>query len=207
MKKILFGLVSIVVMFAGCKSAPKPGPAVPEPERVQKGADAIKDENVPAWLNEFPPKGYFWGIGTSKSAVTSLAMETAELLARQELARQLDSLAQGAIEQHAQDSGTLNERAVTEFKQSVSRNITNLRLSGVVPINRWLAPNGSWWYRVQIQTNQALKLAGEAIEDSMVANESALWAEFKKEQAVKQMEKLLEENYPEPAIASDYNRE
>jgi hypothetical protein len=160
----------------------------------------IRDENIPSWINEFPPDGMLWGIGLSKSSIDALAMETAELRARQDISRQLTVLTDGLIETFAQEAGSTDSQAALEYKQSVARGLTSANLTGAVPIKRWKAPDGTWWYQMQISKADAAQVASGIVE-----NEASLYAQFKAQNALQKMDDLLAQKKSVPIIIDDSN--
>jgi hypothetical protein len=191
MKKTCFfvlGLVCIALVLINCKSSPA------------TQSLKIKDENTPAWINDFPPEGVLWGIGASKSSIDTLAMETAELRARQDISRQLTTITDGLIETFAQEAGSTDNQAALEYKQSVARGLTSANLVGAVPVKRWKAPDGTWWYQIQIDKSAAAQVAAGIIE-----NEASLYAQFKAQNALQKMDDLLDKKKPAPLIITDSN--
>ncbi|MDR2759639.1 MAG: hypothetical protein LBB78_09700 [Spirochaetaceae bacterium] len=190
MKKIFFvflGFVCVLVLI-NCKSSPS------------TQSLKIKDENIPEWINDFPPESVLWGIGSSKSSIDSLAMETAELRARQDVSRQLTVITDGLIETFAQEAGSTDTQAALEYKQSVARGLTSANLVGAIPVKRWKAPDGTWWYQIQIDKSAAAKVAAGIVE-----NEASLYAQFKAQNALQKMDDLLEKKQSAPIIITDTN--
>ncbi|MDR2069263.1 MAG: hypothetical protein LBP71_05280 [Spirochaetaceae bacterium] len=191
MKKTCFvflGLVCAVLGLINCKSSP------------QTQSLKIKDENIPEWINDFPPEGVLWGVGASKSSIDTLAMETAELRARQDISRQLTTITDGLIETFAQEAGSTDSQAALEYKQSVARGLTSANLVGAVPVKRWRAPDGTWWYQIQIDKSAAAQVAAGIVE-----NEASLYAQFKAQNALQKMDDLLEKKKSVPLIITDSN--
>ena len=160
--------VLAVLVLAGCASAP------------------VQDPNTPPWLNDLPPAGYFWGIGIAKQSSEQQSMTFAEARARTAIARQLDTLVQAMLTDYNRDAGTVGSQASLSLQEDVARQITNLRLSGAQPIQRWKAPDGTWWYLVQYAKPDA-KRDIAAIFDS----EAARYAEFKANEALRMMDSHL----------------
>jgi hypothetical protein len=182
MKKISVVLACLLTVLAlGCKS-------VPPDTRVD-------DPNVPEWLNDFPPEDALWGIGSAKQSTDNMSMTMAEARARQNIANQLSVEVQGMITDYARDAGTINDQTSLALAESVSRQVTDVKLSGAAPITRWKSPNGTWWFRVQLKKADAAKVAADIID-----SEAARYAEFKAMEALKMMEAQLagKNNKPVP---------
>ncbi|MCL2211630.1 MAG: LPP20 family lipoprotein [Treponema sp.] len=175
MKKMLLVILTIllVISISGCKSAP----------------DSNSASNTPEWLNDLPPAGMIWGIGTAKQSSTSMSMTTAEARARTSVARQLDALVQAMFTDYNLDAGNVNNQANTSLQEDVSRQITNINLSGAQPIKRLQAKNGAWWFLVEYNKANARKEIA-----SILGNEEALYAQFKTQQALQILDAQLAKN-------------
>ena len=163
--------VIAVLILVGCSSTPK------------------QDPNLPPWINDLPPADYFWGIGTAQQSSEQMSMTFAEARARTAVARQLDSLVQSMLTDYSRDAGTVGNQATLSLQEDVSRQITDMKLSGVQPIKRWKSPEGAWWFMVQYSKTDAKKDLS-AIFDS----EAARYAEFKSKEALKMMDSHLGKN-------------
>ena len=86
-----------------------------------------EDPNLPPWLNEIAPDGVIWGVGSARMSSVSMSMTTAESRARTEAARQLNAFIHGS-----------------------ASDVFSIDVSGSRTIDRWQAPDGTWWYRVEI---------------------------------------------------------
>jgi hypothetical protein len=173
MKKISIVLVCLLAVLAlGCKSTP------PDTR--------VSDPNVPEWLNDFPPEDVLWGIGIAKQSTDNMSMTMAEARARQGIANQLSVEVQGMITDYARDAGTINNQTSLALAESVSRQVTEAKLTGAIPITRWRAPNGTWWFRVQLKKSDAAQAVADIID-----SEAARYSEFKAMEALKLMDAQL----------------
>jgi hypothetical protein len=185
MKKFSVVLVCFLAALAlGCKS-------VPPDTRVN-------DPNVPEWLNEFPPEDILWGIGSAKQSTDTMSMTMAEARARQNIAYQLSVEVQGMITDYARDAGTINNQTSLALAESVNRQITDAKLTGAVPITRWRAPNGAWWFRVQLKKSDAAQVAADIID-----SEAARYSEFKAMEALKLMDAQLAKKNDAPVPVTE----
>jgi hypothetical protein len=173
MKKlsVLFLCLAAAVLAVGCVSAP---------------AASQAQENVPDWLNDFPPEDVLWGVGTAKQSTESLSMTMAEARARQSIAQQLGTNARGMITDYARDAGSGDSQDSTQLAEAVARQLTNAQLTGAIPIKRWKAADGTWWYLVQYSKSEAAKAAAD-----IITTEAARYAEFKTLDALKMMDAEL----------------
>jgi hypothetical protein len=177
MKKICLFLLVLSVGFAlmSCGSSAKSTAAGPV--------------GTPEWINEFPPEDVFWGIGIAKQSSPSMSMTTAEARARVSVARQLNTKVQAMFTDYNQDAGNVRNQANTSLQEDVSRQITNMDVSGARPIKRWQAPDGTWWYLVELKKSEAKNQMA-----SILRNEEAEYAQFKSQQALQMLDAQLAKN-------------
>jgi len=181
-----FSVLFAVVMAAaltGCASQSQP---------------AAARMNAPEWVDELPPEDAFWGIGIAKLQNESLGLETATTRAQRDVARQLNVLVQGMLNDYAREAGTLNNSTSIQFIENVGRNIVNANLSGATPNARKRMPDGTWWVRVSIKKAAAQK----AITD-VINNEAASYAEFKANDALKRLDSVLANTQSKPEPRSE----
>jgi hypothetical protein len=154
-----------------------------------KPAAATGPANTPEWLNDFPPEDVLWGIGIAKQSSESMSMITAEARARVAIARQLSTKVQGMFLDYNLDAGNVNNQANTSLQEDVSRQITNMDISGARPIKRWKAQDGTWWFLVEMKKSDAKNQIS-----SILGNEEAAFAQFKAQQALQMMDAQLSKN-------------
>ena len=188
MKKVSSSfLILVLALFAfGCKSS----------------APTVSDPTMPPWINEQPPEGTLWGIGVSSNVQQQMRMTMSDSGARQDLARQLQVLAQGMVTDYSREAGGINNTAALQFQESVSRQIAQANLQGAIPDLRWTTPDGkTLWTRVKMSKADAAKTAAEQAQKA-IESEAARYAEFKAMDALKMMEMQLEKNStsPQPVI-------
>jgi len=144
---------------------------------------------APDWINEFPPDDVFWGVGIAKQSSQSMSMTTAEARARVSIARQLNTKVQAMFTDYNLDAGNAKNQANTSLQEDVSRQITNIDVSGARPIKRWQAPDGTWWYLVEMKKSDARNQLA-----SIIGNEQATYAQFKSQQALQMLDAQLAKN-------------
>ena len=167
-------ILGLVVFAIGCASAPAAAPAAAAPA------------DVPEWLNDFPPEDALWGVGTARQSSDSMSMTTAEARARVSIARQLDSRVQAMFTDYNLDAGNAGAQANASMQEDVSRQITNMNVSGATPIKRWRAPDGTWWYLVEYKKSDARNSVA-----SIINNQEAAFAQFKASQALDMLDAQL----------------
>jgi len=166
-------IVSLVFMAAACGTPPTSTTTGPT--------------TTPEWLNDFPPEDVLWGIGVAKQSSPNMSMTTAEARARTAIARQLSTKVQAMFTDYNLDAGNVNAQANASLQEDVSRQITNMDVSGARPIKRWEAPDGTWWYLVEFKKSDA-----KAAVAGMLGNEQAAFAQFKAQQALNMLDAQLD---------------
>jgi hypothetical protein len=168
---VILAMVLLGFMTFGCSSGPK-----------------SRDPNVPDWvLNPPTQEDVIYGIGTAKLSNVNQSMTIAEARARTSLAFQLNTAVQAMITDYNRSAGTENSQASLNFAESVSRQLTQTKLTGAVPDKREQTKDGIWWVRVKYGKADAAKAASDIIE-----NEASRYAEFKATEALKLLDANLD---------------
>jgi len=177
------GFVSVLILllafFAfGCKSSP----------------EKVSDPTMPPWVNEQPPAGELWGIGVASNAQQQMRLTMSDAGARQDLARQIQVLAQGMVTDYAREAGGINNTAALQFQETVSRQIAQANLQGAVRDVMWTTPDGkTLWTRLKMSKDDAAKTIADQAQKA-VDSEAARYAEFKAMDALKMMDYELQKN-------------
>jgi len=153
------------------------------------GTASTGPSSTPGWLNDLPPSDIIWGIGTAKQSSPSMTMTTAEARAKTAVARQLDTLVKAMFTDYNLDAGNVNNQANSSLQEDVSRQVTNINLSGASPIKRWQANDGTWWFLVEYKKAEARSAIA-----SILNNEEAAFAQFKTQQALQILDAQLAKN-------------
>ena len=189
-KGIVAVLILALAIFAfSCSS----GPAA---------AAGVSDPTMPPWVNEQPPEDMLWGIGVSSNAQQQMRLTMADSGARQDIARQLQTLAQGMVTDYSREAGGINNTAAMQFQESVSRQIAQATLTGAVRDVMWTTADGkTLWMRLKMSKADAAKTAADQAQKA-IDSEAARYAEFKAMDALKMMDQQLEKNptSPQPVI-------
>jgi len=141
---------------------------------------------TPEWLNDFPPEDAIWGIGIAKQSSAAMSMTTAEARGRTAIARQLNTKVQAMFTDYNLDAGNVANQANSSMQEDVSRQVTNMDVSGARPIKRWQAPDGTWWYLVEFKKSDAKSAVA-----SILGNQEAAFAQFKAQQALDMLDAQL----------------
>ena len=187
MKRILFSLLAIVILFGllgGCGGG-------------RNGIKAPGGGDVPEWyLNpeDFLTEkygneaSYFYGTGQATKVIPELAKQAADSRAVSEVTRQIGLEAKAKIQDYlAQSGATEGNPGVLEFTESVSKQIAEADMVGAKVIKRAVSKDGRTYFSIAVYSlNQAQKLAAQAMNQAKfnyAGNEQALFNEFKARQA------------------------
>jgi len=185
MKKALVSVfILLLALFAfGCKSS---SPA------------KVSDASMPPWVNEQPPKDMLWGIGVSSNVQQQMRMTMSDSGARQDLARQIQTLAQGMVTDYSRQAGAIDNNTAMSFQESVSRQIAQANLQGAVRDVMWTSPDGkTLWTRLKMSKDDAAKTAADQVQNA-IDSEAARYAEFKAMDALKMMDQQIQNNSTTP---------
>jgi hypothetical protein len=147
---------------------------------------AQQDPNIPEWLNDIPPEDVLWGIGAAKQSSIQLSMTAAEARARTSIARQLKLKVDNMFTDYNRDAGTVNNQASLALVENIDRQLTSMQLNGAQPKKRWQAPDGTWWFLVEMK-----KADAKTAIDQLFKSEAASYAEFKADEALRIMDTQL----------------
>jgi len=176
MRKVYFLIAVIVIAaLAGCGSS-----------SGGTTSTTTGPTTTPEWLNDFPPEDAIWGIGSAKQSSSSMSMTTAEARARTAIARQLNTKVQAMFTDYNLDAGNAGSQANASMQEDVSRQVTNMDVSGARAIKRWQAPDGTWWYLVEYKKSDA-----KTSVESILGNQQAAFAQFKAQQALDMLDSQL----------------
>ncbi len=177
-KTLLFAAaVAALVAFFGCSSSPS-----------ATGAAGIDDtvNGVPVWVANMSLKSntahYEVGYGRGSSRAT--AQKRAEADARNKIAMWLETDVQTVLITYTQDAGIGDETEMIEFMEEISRQTAEASLSGAAIKSVYIDREGGVYVLMSYDIN-ALAENLQSRVDSYVRNESAAFAEFKADEALR----------------------
>jgi hypothetical protein len=150
--RILFALI-IIAVFSGCKPSVK--------------------ITAPEWAGNPPPEGVLWGIGTAKQSSASLAMTTAEARAKVSIVSQINEKVRAMFAEYynnMEDSGNDEDKTI---QNNVTLEVSNMNLAQARTIQRWQAPDGTWWCLVEYRKADAVN----AVNDILASAVPDVWEE------------------------------
>jgi len=198
MKKTLSLLMVSAIIFAiGCATGEKQ-------EKVTDQSSVSGTKNEPAWVTRcaaaFPDAGKdaFYGCG-SESGITNISLQTqtADSRARADLAKTLDTYVASFFKDYMSSASVMAKTnkdkkggvSATEEKQfvsSITKEVTEITLSGVQVKDRWRSPDGSLYSVVKVSFDNV----AQSMEKQM--RQRAAEVQLDANDAVKELDKQLE---------------
>ena len=131
-----------------------------------------------------------YGVGYGNQSKLSLSKTVAETNARADIARQIETTIQASVTDYAQEAGVDDNTQLISFVETVTREITDTKLSGAKPVKFEQDDEGGVWVLMQLDKGEMVAAAEEAFQ----RNEDAAFAEFKAAQALDRLDYQLENN-------------
>lgn len=163
MKKIIIaGLLMVGLLLTSCVS--KSPYIVDHPEFTEDGS--------PYWTVLTPlSKDRFYGVGVGDLSTVQNSKLRAEALAKDEIARQVSTLVQGAVNNYFNDSGFASNTQSLQAFESFSSQVTNSTLRSVIVENNWRNPDtGELWVIASYEKSnlkEAYRLEAENMKRSL----------------------------------------
>jgi hypothetical protein len=140
-----------------------------------------------------PPsaEGVIYGVGSSTSTDSSIALNQAKHRAKVDLASKLSSQIKAMVTDYTRQAGTGQDVTDLKFYESISQSLTNANLSGLQDAGIDWTDDGATWALVKMSKADAAQAAATAFE-----SEASQYAEFKAMNALAAMNAQLEKNDP-----------
>ena len=181
----IVSVVLLVGVIAACAGSPEPA-ADPEPQ--QQASD------LPSWyLNPPQAEDAIYGVGSAQMSSLDTSRRMAVSRAREDIAFQMNAAIEAAIVDYAQEAGVDDNTQVVSFVENISRQVTEVTLSGASPEEVAQGSDGTIYALVSYSKSGFTDAASEAFQ----RNEDAAFAEFKAEQALDSLDQQLEDNPPQ----------
>lgn len=148
------------------------------------GSKGVSKGDVPGWyLNPPQSADKIYGVGASEvMASIDLARQVADNNARNSLAQTIQVSVQNMLRTYLQQSGTMDNTKAIQFAESVSKQVTNLTLNGVV-ISKREPKGGKMFSLAEISQDSIKKALLTAAKDA-----AADYAELKAQKAFDALE-------------------
>ncbi|MEW5814398.1 MAG: hypothetical protein AB1798_03245 [Spirochaetota bacterium] len=151
------------------------------------------------YLNPPTADDAVYGVGSAKMAKLDMSRKMALARAREDIAFQIAASIKAAVTDYAQEAGVDDNNQVINFAETVSKQITNTKLTGAKTEKIAVGKDGTIYALVMYPVNQFVKDA----ESEFVRNEDAAFAEFKASEAVKRLENEIKTNPPKSKPVSE----
>ncbi|MDR1866706.1 MAG: hypothetical protein LBQ77_00385 [Treponema sp.] len=191
MKNLFLVVLALAVITVSCKSTQQ------TEEEAGKNLQGLS--SLPDWYRNPPvTEDAIFGRGAATMADLNRAQGAAQARAKQSIAFVLDTTVKAMITDYTRQAGTDEEQTALNFYESVSRQLTQARLSGVQTYREDYI-DGTYYVVMFINKSDLAKSASQYIE-----NEAAKYAEFKAMDAVKQMNYELEKLNAQDSLGPSY---
>lgn len=134
----------------------------------------------------------FYGVGYGRQSTFQLSKTISMTNARADIARQIETSIQAAVISYAQEAGVDDNTQTISFAETITREITNTRLTGATPERFEQDDDGGVWVLMSYPKNSLM----EAAEELFTRNEDAAFAEFKAAQAMEMLDAQIANNPP-----------
>ncbi len=132
----------------------------------------------------------FYGVGYAKQSTFAMSKTISMTNARADIARQIETTIEAAVVSYAQEAGVDDNTQTISFAETITREITNTKLSGAAPERFEQDDDGGVWVLMSYPRNQLMDAAKELFE----RNEDAAFAEFKASQALQMLDAQISKN-------------
>jgi len=157
----------------------------------------VDTSQIPDWVKNQPTsKDTFYGIGIAKMSDLNLSRETAIARARNEVAQDVALRVKTALTDYQQQAGSADKQQALNFTETVSRQIADVTLKGSVVEKTVIADDGTVYALVSYPVASVLASAGQTFK----RNEAASYAEFKANDALKQLNQELQNSPPKTGV-------
>jgi hypothetical protein len=179
MKKLL--VLALIAALAGLASC-----------RSQKQEEMIN--GLPSFVSNPPvADDALCGVGFGKQSTFEMSRTIAMTNARADIARQIETTIQATVVSYAQESGVDNTSQAITFAETVTREMTNTTLSGVVPVRLVPDKEGGVWVLLSYSRDNLR----QAAETAFVRHEDAAFAEFKAAEALRRLDQQMADHPPQ----------
>jgi PBP1b-binding outer membrane lipoprotein LpoB len=181
MKKtgIVLSILFAAVILASCASAPATMVEEP-PER----------RDLPQFfLNPPVYEDQIVGLGMAKMSSDSISRQTAVARARTDIAFQMDTRVESMLTDYFQEAGSGDDTQAITFVESISKQITNIELKNAKTVEVYAATDGNWYAMVTYPLRELVTEVANLFE----RNETAAFAEFKADEALRRLDASLED--------------
>jgi len=149
--------------------------------------------NAPKWVKVPYMKGYITGLGIApknQGDDVSLQRSEAMAVARDEIARTIETKVGSFFDKFAESIGTKDKEVFARDVKSKIRNVTKQKLKGARVKNTWMGNSGKLYMLMALESNELLNILKN--KESKLYNKDTQFQRFLSERNLKELEKELE---------------
>ena len=184
MKKVLFVLVAILMVFGltGCASTKKD--AAPPATKMVLGADGIPQ---PSWVYKtVSNQDMHYESGYGKMSDKQISIKRATVEAKNKIAAWVSTTVKEVVVTYVNDAGSGDNRQAMDAMETISQQVAEATLSGVTTEEMWLDADGGVWVLCSIplaNIQKSFEPAAEAVAEAFVSSDAASAANAKMKDA------------------------
>ncbi len=179
-------VLSVLLLMAGCASAPKQEVkvAVPAPQSLVIGAEGVPQ---PSWVYKSTASDdmhYETGYGMMSNRQNSIKKATVE--AKNKIAEWINTNVNEVVVSYVNDAGSDTSRQAIDAMEIVSKQVAQASLYGVTTEDIWVDADGGVWVLCKLPLENVQKSfddASKVLAETFQENEAAVAANAKMQEA------------------------
>ncbi|MCP3952453.1 MAG: hypothetical protein GY697_09595 [Desulfobacterales bacterium] len=160
--------------------------------------EALEEEfkHAPAWVLNGHAEGDISAVGSAVIGKSGIQFAKNEALAhgRNELARQTSIKVKALVNNFVEQTGLGDEQLVDRFSKQMTKQITNVTLSGSRQKDMWISPSKEL-YVLMVMDPATVKESVKRQLTSSYKNDAARWQEFKAKNGEAELEREIEKTF------------
>jgi len=143
----------------------------------------------PDWVRQLgkKEKGLHFEVGYGKMSNYATSLKKAEADARNKIAFWVQTDVNTVLKTYTQDAGIGEQRELIEYMEEISKQTAQVSISGATIEDSWEDEDGGVYVLMSYDVNQAAENLANQMQ-SYQRNESAAFAEFKAQEAFRQLQ-------------------
>lgn len=190
LKRLSLLLLALAVgglLVAGCGKKVK---------KIDNEALEAEFKHAPAWVLVNYEEGSISAVGSAVIGKSGMQFAKTEVLAlgRNELARQTSIKVKALVNNFVQQTGLGDEQLVDRFSKQMTKQITNVTLSGSRQKDMWISPSKELYILVVMDPAAAKDTVRKELTTSY-KNDQARWQEFKAKNGEAELDREIEKTF------------
>jgi hypothetical protein len=184
---LLLAIVIGSLLTAGCSKKIK---------KVDNEALEEEFKHAPTWVLDGYAEGSMSAVGSAVIGKSGMQFAKTEALAlgRNELARQTSTKVKALVNNFVQQTGLGDEQMVDRFSKQMTKQITNVTLSGSRQKDTWISPSKELYVLV-VMDPAAVKETVKKQLTTTYQNDQARWQEFKAKNGEAELDREIEKTF------------